>query len=361
MGNKKMPMAMQSYFRLRNVESERINFINSMDYQPKFLYPRIFNESTVCNNLETTETGTADNDSLSLVLAAAKLQSDEKVLSDFRNQNEKLFGAPSRTYADAILSRILNKDRDSVDEYRDYLRKVLGDYQQQDELLGPDEKTFKKYYDFFQKYRAITPRRKSLIHILEEELEKSGLAKAGWVVKIKPNASHARTLHKHKQIRVGRDYRPRRLKSAKRIAIHEVYGHALRGPKRSVVESEGFSLVIEQLISKKFMFRRAFRYLAGALGWGVFGEPMNFRQVYEIIWRLMIIWCAYDEEKAKNCAFLECCRVFRGGRPDIAGAVFLKDSVYFSANLKIWDWLSKNDIDYSYFVDIIEGRRSIGL
>ena len=147
--------------------------------------------------------------------------------------------------------------------------------------------------------------------------------------------------------------------AAERIAVHEVYGHALRGRQESMVESEGFAVVLEQLISCDYKPRRTYRYLAASLGWGVLGNPMTFREVFEVLWRLMIISSKYDEKNAKEYAFGECYRVFRGGSPEVPGAVYLKDLVYFDANQKIWQALSTQKIDYDDFVNILEGRKVI--
>jgi hypothetical protein len=117
--------------------------------------------------------------------------------------------------------------------------------------------------------------------------------------------------------------------------------------------------MIEQLVGTNFKTRRSYRYLAAGLGWGVFGRPMIFREAYEIIWRLMAISSKYNEKKAKGYAFDECYRVFRGGRPDLPGAVYLKDIVYFEADARIWSVLSQKKISYTDFVNIIEGRSTI--
>jgi len=180
-------------------------------------------------------------------------------------------------------------------------------------------------------------------------------------VQVIKGCSHARIYHHTKKIKIGEDYKPRKVMAVGRIVAHEIYGHALRGPSKSLSESEGFALAIEQLTGSRFKFRRAYRYLAASLGWGVFGKPMNFREVFEIIWRLMFISSGYSENKSKEHAFDECCRVFRGGRPDIAGAVYLKDTIYFDANIKVWNFLDAKKLDYEKFVDIIEGRSTITL
>jgi hypothetical protein len=117
--------------------------------------------------------------------------------------------------------------------------------------------------------------------------------------------------------------------------------------------------MIEQLLDHRFKFRRAYRYLGAALGWGSAGGPRTFREVYEILWRLMVIASRYNEENAKSYAFDECVRVFRGGRPDIAGMVFLKDAIYFAANIAVWQRLQSEPLAYNEFVDVIEGRRKV--
>lgn len=69
-----------------------------------------------------------------------------------------------------------------------------------------------------------------------------------------------------------------------------------------------------------------------------------------------MIGSRYNLEVARSYAFDECYRAFRGGKPDMAGAVLLKDMVYFDANIKMWKVLEENPLSYSQFVDVIEGR-----
>ena len=173
------------------------------------------------------------------------------------------------------------------------------------------------------------------------------------------DASHARVNKAKKLVMIGRFYQPRRKISYWGIVAHEIYGHALRSEIDDQFESEGFAILLEQLLRDTFKFRRSYRYLAAALGWGVLGAPRTFREVYEIIWRLMVIASGYTEDKAKDYAFNECVRVFRGGRPDIAGMVFLKDTIYLAANIALWKQLEKTQISYNEFIDIIEGRQRV--
>jgi hypothetical protein len=194
---------------------------------------------------------------------------------------------------------------------------------------------------------------------IQLQLDTLGLTDKGWRLKLLRGTSHARTNHRTRTIAFGKNYSPRNVTAARRIAYHEVLGHALRGPQNSLAESEGVAIMLEQLTDSQFRMRRSYRYLAVALGWGALGTPMTFRAVYEVLWRLMVIGSSRSEGVAKSYAYDECCRAFRGGRPDIAGAVFLKDATYFDANIRVWEVLTSSKLGYNEFVDVIEGRRTI--
>ncbi len=229
---------------------------------------------------------------------------------------------------------------------------------------GRIEQYFPVYRAYLERYAAVSHyKRMSLKHslseLINEALNRTGLAERGWQLIVREGDKHARTVYRKKFISVGEAYVPRSHHAKLRIMVHEVFGHALADAPRNVEEAEGFATVLEQLTKTTYTFRRSYRYLAVALGWGVFGKPMNFRQVYEIIWRCMVIMSSYSEHHAKRHAFSECARAFRGGEPAVAGAVFLKDAQYFSANLKIWQELTNKLITYEDFVAIIEGRRHI--
>jgi hypothetical protein len=228
--------------------------------------------------------------------------------------------------------------------------------------ISPAAGTFGRYHSYFERYYAWAVSRDvgaKLPERLEQALAATGLAKRGWRVEVKRNAAHAQVHQGKKVITVGADYLPRTRPAADRIVVHEVFGHALRGMQSTVGESEGFAILLEQLLDDRFKFRRSYRYLAAGLGWGALGRPMTFREVYEIIWRAMVIVGTYKEAKAKKYAFDECARVFRGGLADVPGAVYLKDSVYFAANIAMWQRLGEAPLSYEQFVDVIEGRRKI--
>ena len=197
---------------------------------------------------------------------------------------------------------------------------------------------------------------KTFAQVLQDTLDSAGLSQTGWQIVTVRGGSPVRINHEKKTIRMGRKLIVRRRKSIRRLAAHEVYGHAVRGGGLSLEDSEGFAVLLEQTLDRTFKPRRTCRYLASSVAWGVYGEPLNFLQTFEIIWRYIVIIKDLTIPEAKAIAFRECARVFRGGRPDIAGAVFLRDAVYFKANIKVWQSLQKMNVSYNEFMEIAKGK-----
>jgi hypothetical protein len=353
-------IATHTYFRPINLATERSDFLSNQKKYPEFKYPKIYSEDVVVERLSKLKKNEFEHDSLSCVLSSIRLQANDNELERFRRINERLFSEPNAEYAKNAVFRLLRLSDDKHKELKDEIKKIVNIDNYAEKEIGPSIEIFEKYRDYFNRYRK-NPKSHGLdvASAICHELAVSGLDEKGWTLKIIKKHCSAKTVHKTKQIIIGDGYMPRKMLASERIAVHEVYGHAMRGPQKSIAESEGFALVLEQLLGKKFRFRRSYRYLAASLGWGCFGERMDFLQVFEVIWRLMVVSSGYNEESAKQFAFDECQRVFRGGRSDLPGAVYLKDICYFAANINCWAVLSKKDIDYEEFVDFIEGRKTI--
>jgi len=361
---KSFPVALHNYFRILNISQERNKFLESPDYIPKFIYPSHFNEKDILSRQSLVGFDSKEHHSLSYIYSGARLQSRDNELESFRDNNRALFGEPSELYVKELIIWILGTSKYKEGLEYNYIINTLNikTLSLPSSDIRPAHGIFAWYKKHFEKYHErSTDYGYDVILAINSELEKSGLSKNGWKLQVVDGESHARTSHANKKIKIGKLYYPRTTISAERIAIHEVYGHALCGPRSSIMTSEGFALVLEQLLDDRFKFRRSYRYIAACLGWGAYGDPMNFRSVFEIIWRLMVLAGAYKERNAKKYAFNECCRVFRGGRNDIAGAVCLKDMIYFKSNIDIWAMLSSRKMNYNEFIDIIEGRAEIRL
>lgn len=355
------PVASHSYFRASNRDEERERFIaSSGTYLPRFSYPGYFNDATVSERYTRTEAGTYAQHSLALVRSSLLLQKDDSELEHFRFLNTELFGVPDEKYAQRIIARMLDSVRDGCETYQEEIKSLLPGVMVDKTSIGPTKDVFLTYKSYFDTYSGDRVTSKmNIVNAVATELTHTKLTDDGWTVELVDDSSHARVYHHDKKVIVGNKYVVRSPESATRIAVHEVYGHALRGHQASVAESEGFAILLEQLLDDTFKPRRMFRYLAACIGWGVFGSPKTFKETYEIIWRLMMIVTKYSETEAKSYAFDECYRVYRGGRVDLPGAVYLKDTVYFTANMKMWDLLSNNKLSYNEFIDVIEGRRAL--
>lgn len=359
------PVATHSYFRVRNQVSERERFLNDEKYQPRFTYVIRLDAATLAKQRSYLAPGTRDNDALRLVETAAALEmnASPELVASFRQQNQALFGAPQVSAVAAIVNRIGRRVTDETASCWHDILSLIGTMPESVVEIGPTPDQFTRYRDYFLAYSQGSPlfdtSEQEVCLLLQRCLVATGLDAAGWKLVVMPGHSHAKVNHKAKKITIGRDYSPRTERSAARIAVHEVYGHALRGPQRSLAESEGVAVMLEQLLDTTFTHRRSYRYLAAGLGWGVDGRPRTFREVHEIVWRAMVIMRNYPPDVAKRHAFDECTRVFRGGRPDVAGCVYTKDIVYFAANSAVWDVLAARDMQYNEFKDLLEGRGTV--
>jgi len=353
------PTAAYSYFSSVNKQSQKRKFLSGSVAEPIFRYKAGLSDPI----LEKRKTIVYDCPplvrNLQLVQASIKLRKDPTALNAFRSANEVVYQAPSLEFASAILAHISRRVAEKDAPLWNEALALLSVTSFESKVEGPSQELFAKYRQYLERYTTLPEVGDSVQTALQNQLDITGLSSKGWRIRILKGNEHAHTYHGAKTISIGDEYTPRLPSAVKRIVIHEVLGHAMRGMQPSTEESEGFAIVLEQLTKDKFSYRRSYRYLAVALGWGVFGEPATFSEVFEVLWRLMKVHTGYSTADAKEHAFDECYRAFRGGRPDVAGAVFLKDAVYFSANIHMWKVLTQQELSYNEFIDIIEGRRTI--
>ncbi len=361
---KQFSLATHTYFQAVNKDVEKAIFLADDTYIPQFRYKPIFSVENIDKNISTLDDINEIN-VLRLVRAGASLQKSSYTTGDieeYRKLNEIQYGAPKPHYTKAILQNIKNRTQQSTAVlFNEITEKIESKewFETPPHLVGPSENCFIELKKYFNTYTGDLFRNtlSDLPSSLERALETTKLQNKGWSVQLLDDSSPARTVRRTKRIVVGAHYVPRRTNSVGKIVAHEVFGHALRNTSEGSFANEGFAVLLEQLLSPSFTFRRSYRYLAASLGWGVSGKRMDFREVYEILWRSMVIMSSYDIPSAKSHAFDECYRVFRGGVPSIPGAIYLKDTVYFAGNIAVWKRLEESSPTYEQFVEIIEGRR----
>ena len=356
------PSAPHTYFKIHNLDEARRDFLQSPAEYPTLVY-RSTDHVALRAQIEALEPGSRQRLSLELVDASILLRESptEQHLAHFRAINQELYGEPDRIYAEAILGRAIRKASGKYDDIAAYISRAVPGVDASTDLYKPNSELFSTLRGYLVRYCDFEnmDTEKTLPELLEDALQRSGLAERGWIVRLTDDAHHASTVHHNKRIRIGKGYQPRTSTRKRQIVTHEVYGHALRGQQGDVSESEGFAVLLEQLVFDRYSSRRTYRFLAAALGWGSVDRPRNFIETYEILWRVIVSGGHYDKVDAKAHAFSECLRVFRGGQPDIPGAVFLKDSLYFKANLAIWQRFEQSPPLYDEFVDFIEGKRKV--
>jgi hypothetical protein len=354
------PVSPQSYFRFRNRISEKKRFLRSETCEPEFQYLEVASLEEIDHRIAAVEPGSAAQKALRLTREAIVLRQHPSRIKAFRSANLELYRAPHAEYVKPLLEYFAGFVKPETEIYWQELEELLAlNITAAPLTLGPRKESFERYRQFLRQYVDLSDLDQDIPSSIETLLARTGLDEEGWHLRLLKGAEHARTYHKARSISVGAEYAPRKSGSARRIAVHEVIGHAKRGPQATVAEAEGFAILLEQLTLSKFTLRRSFRYLAAALAWGAIGKPLTFRETFERLWRIMVVATIYDEEEARSHAFNECTRVFRGGMPAVAGAVYLKDAVYFDANIAMWRILSDSALGYNEFIECIEGKRAL--
>lgn len=368
------PVAPISYFRVINRQELKDNYIQdnrglSLDFE----YREDFNEKVIAKRQayisKRLERGYYNRELqlLGLVRQSALMQKDKNNtklrgshIKNFREFNVALYGEPSETLLQTILSRLAKRLDSETEEYWEYVvNNVNVNQSLADDSIWPNKALFDMVRAQALPYLQVldsTPRTAKLFDYMEAAMGKLGLLEAGWSLHQSASTDGARVLHSSRQVFVGREYSPRDVLSYKRIAAHELLGHALRGRPFNELEHEGVALVFEQVVEDLFKPRRMYRYLAASLGYGADGIPRDFHEVYEVIWRCMLVAGRYNQKQAKKHAFDETLRVFRGGLPEQKGAVFLKDMIYFDSNIKTWRQFNA-DASSSTIIAVLSGKK----
>lgn len=365
----KFPVAAHTYFSIQNLDEQRERFlVDDAAANPVFRYGASYRIEVVAERIKQLQVSDQAKRAkyLELVALSIALQNcsdlDHGAVTDFRVKNAALYTEPTANITRAILQRVSSLVGDDTQHLWDEVCAMLpvdlscGAYSwPTSELFTTLRGYAREYMRELRKIPFSTP----LVELLQQSMQLTGLNEEGWRLKTRDDGSHAHVVHKTRSVIVGSFYQPRTLRAARRIAAHEIYGHAIRGYQQSEREAEGFAILLEQLMDKSFKPRRMYRYLAASLGWGAIADPKDFRQTFEVLWRVMVIASKYSRETARRHAFDECSRVFRGGRPDLPGAVFLKDTVYFESNMAFWRALSERSISYNEFMKIAEGKQKV--
>jgi hypothetical protein len=385
------PSAPYGFFHVMNYEEARQQFwAGDASGEPEFRYRRAFTSAALerrkqsllemqTSNLDQAAASfvrkrLAETDLLLRLLALREHSQDIQAYSAYRQAMAELHG----DFAPEILAGIFGYLRERAEatdtraRYQEILARTSAIAERQ--LYRPSAATFAHYSSLLKDARPLAPlMENSLVEPLDRQaalryfarsLELSGAAAQGWRVRDSRVGTNIRISRHRQTVSVGQHFAPQSALRLKQTAAHEIFVHVRRAMLGNASEGasereEGVAILAEQLLASRFMYRRLVRYLAAALAWGADGQLRTFRQTFAIIWRVFVVIGKYSEDEAKQQAFSECTRVFRGGIPRVAGVAYIKDKIYLEQNLAVWRDLETNLRGQQAFMDFLDGKERV--
>lgn len=284
--------------------------------------------------------------------------------------NEEIFGEVEQRDFDATFSRVYDKARGVVD--------TLPEARELIQLIGDRVEVEATDFDFELQPETLERLRGDLFELLpglegvlapaetrevgaeeaalwaQKIIDVTGMSHEGWEAVVGTGKA-ASTSKKDKRVRYGDERVFASTTKMNETNVHEVIGHAYRSynashqddPQKrgampgSLDAEEGSATVLEQIISGTPR-QAGQRYLL-ALGFGKGidrgGEPRNFRETYEVLYRTLMVdqvtkGESIDRLAAQRKAYQECMRTRRGG------AIDARDISYFQGAKKVNPWFN---------------------
>lgn len=283
-----------------------------------------------------------------------KLTADSMVVANYLASQEQLYGPLDRELFNGVLSYFSQLAQAGSIEAKTAMAEVgqLVDFQPAD-LYRPAEATFRHYqrlaaealpglWTYIDSLSAdlLQTGPERLAAVFDEALLVIGAREQGWKVITVEHGANVLVSKPRRQILIGRHWRPRSLLRLRQVIAHEVGCHVARTLAGATVASdwlpeEGLAIMLEQLCAGNFSYKRLLRYLSVSLAAGLDGQPRTFREVYEVLWRVIVVVGGAGDDLHER-AFYETARAFRGGNPQVAGLAYIKDKIYLEENLQAW-------------------------
>lgn len=386
---KRFPTAPYAFFRVRNAPEAMQEFLDGKVSEPRFTYGPKLNQPALLRRKRVflavrsqpreinqtlqdfVDRRLLETELLLQFLALRKKPGDAETLRRYRMLIERLYGGFDEEVVRGTLGYLSKRAKETkTTRYFEEIKRLVR-FTPAQTLFSPSSATFAHYQNLlFTSSHPLTllKNRKlggdhtepqTIEALFAWALDECGATAAGWRLRWAKHGSNVMiSLHSHEVI-LGRHYVPQSAMRLRQVVGHEIFLHVRRAllhqHHQSPAVEEGVAIVVEQLLDRRFVYRRLLRYLAAALAWGVDGRPRTFSETFEIIWRAVVIVGNIPEQDAKRRAFRECTRIFRGGVPEVAGAAFIKDKVYFEANLAVWQRLENATLSKDEFLKFLDG------
>lgn len=309
----------------------------------------------------------------------------------FVSANEALYGQPDRGIFSAIARKSLapllsggDSDGTEAQKIRGELGALIGSIDQTDyELFVPSDEVMERvgaltrsrfdqlvdHIDTEKTYDVA-----AMAEALDAALTKLGGKDLGWRVAIVPKSNVLAVSAHQKLVEVGENRKPAKGDELRGKALHEVGVHAGRsinalkagwlsaayGQDGYLDFEESFATALEDAFKGKFGDHGQNYYLIAGLAYGYDNHPpRDFKEVYEIMWRISALKKAASGQieqsvlsKVKTAAFDNCMRLFRGTATTDKGVIYLKDLAYFKGQELVWRVLqnvhTQEDFDYLF-------------
>lgn len=223
---------------------------------------------------------------------------------------------------------------------------------------GVDKSVLPKGQDIPGKLESI----EEAVEVFEDALQEIGATDWKVVVDSEAGISNFSVSQEHKIVRVPSEEkllaRSLSKKKVRGLIEHEIKTHVARrsngersqlqllglGLDRYLKAEEGIATYAEQQVTGAKEFAGVPRFLSIALAKGLSGEKLDFRRTHTVMTAYRLLASTKKDvtlEQAKETAYDDCVRIFRGSTCHTPGAVYPKDMAYFG-NRAIWTLVSKD-------------------
>ena len=297
--------------------------------------------------------------------------------------NDSLYGVPNQDDFDALLSQRaeiakdalkLAKSSDEEVVIREYLSLIDVDSEKSVSFNSPDDDVVEHYHgqilQIFSKLLSdinLDPEKEYSPELMQEVFSRAleSIGADEWTSQVEVGGTNLNVDQANKIVNVGERRKTLTGKKLAGLVLHEVGIHVQRrvsGEKTDnpllwnlglagyYTNEEGLGKFVEQALAGKAEIAGIGHYLNAGLSLGLDGTPRDFREVFEVDWRGIIVdkiakGESVDESmvnQAKKTAYNRVMRVRRGMPADVKGVAFTKDLAYFNGTANIWRFMEMN-------------------
>ncbi len=188
-----------------------------------------------------------------------------------------------------------------------------------------------------------------------------------WHVVHYQNAPNLAIRKATKEIIVSDEHRFLPAKQVLSKTLHEISVHARRSQTQSNVAlynaglpgyhvfEEGLACVMADIQHKRVHVNGQRLYAGIGLALGLDGTPRDFREVFELLWRIDVAH-GHDPLQARKTAYKRCRRLFRGAHPATRGNCHFRDKAYVEGIFAVLGFFARTPMTPELAADLLTYR-----